>query len=187
MTFYSYDHGSDVSPLMQGLRELGVVPLYLLAGGVAAGAALTRFLESDEWSAGEYNFWMDKMDATFHEWDALGWSHGCWNNAELRRQWLSFWQRFSKHYAAHGKVSSGWVSDSEEKPARLLLQELVSWGEKLNAQCSADIDNPSPTPPPPLPPPEAPWLSYVKWGAIGLSALVALNVISSVRNVLPRR
>lgn len=185
------DNDADMPPLASSLyglsAGLGILPLYLIVGGAAAGVALMRFLANDEWSAGEYNDWMLKMDQTLHEWDKLGWSSGCWKKfPDKRRQWLAFWTRFSRHYGDHGRVTSGFVTDSEEKPARELLRELMEWGDRLNNDCGIDIGA-AVLPPPPPAPPEPEWMPYVKWGAIGLAAIAALSVFTGVRNAFPSR
>jgi hypothetical protein len=199
--FYAYPTEDDMPPELSNvygfnglnssfsghtsLNDFGVLPLYLIAGGIAAGAALVRFLESDEWSAGEYNAWMLKIDQTLHTWNDLGWSSKCWNkHPAKRKEFLGYWARFSKHYGTHGKVTSGWVTDSEEKPARELLRELVGWGEWLNTHCGIDTGTAVVAPPEP-PKPEPEWMGLVKWGALGLAAVAALSVFSGVRSAFP--
>jgi hypothetical protein len=182
---------------MGGLGDLGLAP-YLVAGGAVAGAALTKFLLDEDWSTGEYSYWMDTMNSTIQEWDKLGWLKGsdgksCWDkNPEMRRQFKSFWSRFSKHWAAYGE-QSGYLSDSAEGPARKLLQELKEWGTRLTQVCQIaagalpistqqqtqqEVHTTSAA---------GPYADMIKWGAIGLGALVALNVVSGIRGAFPRR
>jgi len=168
-----------------GLGVLPLVPLFFMAGGTAIGATLTGWLQRPSWSSGEYNDFMRVMDDTFKEWDKQGWTHGCWGNAELRRQFLSLWSQFSKHYKEHPTITRltvpPWVLDSEEKPARRIM-------ERLNKECRIE----APGLPPEEPPPEAGGGAkdpleklgdILMWGALGVGALFALNVVKTIRDL----
>jgi hypothetical protein len=166
---------------------------YVLVGGTAIAAAVSAWLSNDGWSVGEYNNWMNQMNDTIKAWDQIGWNYpgtgpkACWRQHPAKRNdFKAFWARFSKHYAAHGQISGFYVSDSEEKPARALMAELAGWGAWLNKACNAEIGNPTPDPDP-VPPGATDWGAIMKWGAIGLGAVVVLNVITSVRSAFPRQ
>jgi hypothetical protein len=162
---------------------------YLIAGAAAAGL-IAEWLTNKDWSAGEYNYWMTTINDTFKQWDQLGWHrpgdgpNACWKKHPVKRnEFLAFWARFSKHYKEHGQVST-YVSDSEEKPARAIMAELAAWGAWLNKTCAAGIDDP---PPEPSNGGGTDWGAVFKWGAIGLGAVVVLNIIVGVRGAFPRQ
>ena len=177
----------------------------LLAGALAtASASIYDWLNADSWSIGEYNLWMQTMDDTIKQWDALGWANGCWAaHPTQRKAWRDYWARFSKHYAQYGTVSDipgNWLSDSAEKPARALMQELASWGTWLNQTCGVPLSAGAGLPgtgvgqqtfvAPGLPAP-APqtgdgfnWMDLIKIGGIGLIGLVLLSVLRETKNVL---
>jgi hypothetical protein len=195
MTFHAYDPtGIDTPPLLENLRGLsglgafGVAPLLVggAAGAAAAAAAVAAWLTAPDWNVGQYNHYMASMDATIKEMDKLGWATGCWQDNPVKlRQFKTFWAKFSKHWGEYGRQSV-WLDDDAEKPARDLLKELGSWITWFEKTCRADlgptIHDPGvdPTPAP------SGWTPLVKWGAIGLGALVLLNVVQGVRGAFPR-
>ncbi len=172
-----------------GLSELGIAPLFLLAGGAAAGASILAWLNNTEWTVDEYNQWMLTMNNTIHDWDQRGWKSGCWQKYGARRKaWLNFWKRFSLHYGLHGRIGQySFVSDREERPSRILMKELKNWGKWLNTACKVDTGasalDPGAGAPPPSPIADTDWAGVIKWGALGLGALVALNVATGLRDM----
>lgn len=165
-----------------------VVP-FLLAGGVAVGAGITGWLSAPGWSAGQYNDWMRTMNDTLTSWDQLGWKYGCWDNAQLRKDFLAFWKRFSTHYKEHGIIHSGIVTDSEEDPARALMQQMIVWGATLN-KCGAPVavknyeaEQQQQTAKEET---STDWGAVAKWGGIGLLALVGLSVVNGVRTAFQK-
>lgn len=200
MTFEQYPTGIDTPPELENLRGLtgmgafGVGPLLIAGGVAAAGATIAAWLADPDWSTGEYNDYMLAMDQSIKELDKLGWSSGCWQkNPAKMRQWKDFWARFSKHYGEYGRQSV-YLSDAAEKPARTLLKTLAGWTDWFEKNCGIDI-GPSVTAPGGSDPSVIPhvagavteWTPLVKWGAIGLGALVVLNVLSGIRGVIPRQ
>lgn len=183
MSFEYLDEGYFARPL-GGLGSFGIVPLVYVAAtaAIAAGALVAEWLSKDDWSVGEYNANMDEMYHTILLWDQIGWKKGCWTDAARRARWKLFMDAFGKHYADHGKISgASFVSDSEELPARDFAKRLAAWGDELNASCALDVPSTiPPTPEKPTDPGE-----YIKWGAWLVGGILALNVISSVRNALP--
>lgn len=182
MSFEVLDDYADARPLY----GLGVLPLVYVAAtaAVAAGALVAAWLEKDDWSVGEYNANMNEMYHTILLWDQIGWKKGCWNDVGRRARWKLFMDAFGKHYAEHGQISgSSFVSDSEELPARDFAKRLAVWGDELNASCALDV--PSTIPPEPEKPTDP--MDYLKWGAILVGGVVALNIFSSVRGALPEQ
>jgi len=187
----------DLPPQLAGLYGLGVVPLvpvFLLAGGAAGGVTLSTMLGKDQWSIGEYNYWMRTLDDTFRAWDPLGWRTGCWQkHPERRRAWVSLWERFSKHYAEHPVITRisfpPWALESEEAPARAVMKELAEFQKWLNRTCGAKAVSPVTAPEVTERPPTtgAEIGAAIKWGAIGIAALLGLNVLSALRGAATRR
>ena len=124
----------------------GVVPIaiYLMAGSaLAAGSMVTSWLSKNEWSVGEYNTYMRIMYDTILSWDKIGWSQGCWAKNPTRRElWANFMQQFGLHYRQGVIPDYSYVSDAEEKPARLFMQRMAEWGDWLNTHCNAGTNNP---------------------------------------------
>ncbi len=173
-----------------GLSDLGNPQAYTLAAGAVLGA-LASWLAMDQWSVGEYNYWMKNADETLAEWDRLGWSSGCWNrDAQARKNWLSFWGRFSKHYKDRGQISSySYVSDSEELPARDLLKKLIEWGDWFRANCgveTGDKATPGQAKPTPSPENDTDWASIAKWSAFGVLGLLALRFANELKGLAKR-
>jgi hypothetical protein len=202
MTFQYVDQPYlDSPPQLADLRfvsggnfgALPLLPFALAGGGALVGATVTAWLGEPSWSVGEYNHWMKQMNDSIAEWDKLGWKNGCWQgHTEKRRQWLTFWSQFAKHYGEHGQISSfSFVSDSEELPARALMKKLRAWGDWLNTTCGAQTGITTPDAPAAPGEPGGPsttdWGSIAKWGAIGLGALVALNVVTGLKDAFPGR
>jgi hypothetical protein len=201
MTFEQYGHtGIDTPPALEQLRGLsgvgafGAAPLLVggAAGAAAAAAAVASWLTAPDWNVGQYNYYMASMDSTIKEMDKLGWSTGCWqkNPAKLR-QFKTYWAKFSKHWSEYGRQSV-YLPDSAELPARDLLKELGGWIKWFEKTCGSDL-GPTVHDPDAVDPTHDPtaggmdWGPIVKWGAIGLGALVALNVISGIRGAIPQR
>ena len=170
---------------------------FLLAGAVAV-ATLKGWISRTSWSGAEYNLWMRTMNDTIGQWDTLGWKLGCWQKyPDMRKNWLQYWSRFSKQWKEHPSVDPGalitWATESEEAPARILMTELSDWGSWFNAHCGAQLDIK------PLSDEEAAtiakansiqstdWTSLVKWGALAIGGVVALNLISSIRGAFSHR
>jgi hypothetical protein len=203
MTFYAYDStGIDTPPALESLRGLsgagafGVAPILIAgaAGVAAAGTLVADWLASDAWSVGEYNDYMKAMDSLIHQLDKLGWANGCWQNNPVKyQQWRDFaWGRFSVHYGEYGKQSV-YLPDSAEKPARNLLRELAAWVQWFEKTCGdalgPNISEPrrgDPSVDPSAGVAAQQWGDLVKWGALGLGALVLLNIVQGVRGALPR-
>ena len=200
MTFeyiHSYDHPSlDTPPQLAGLmglqEGLGVAPI--VVGGVAMTAgAFAAWLAKSGWSTGDYNNFMAMMNDVIHQWDKLGWKTGCWKKHPAKRvEWKKFWTRFGKHYGAHGKVSTySFLSDAEEGPARVFMQEMQNWAKFFEKTCKADIGITAGGLDPEggeAPPGDTGGMGdLVKWGAIGIGALVLLNVVTGLKGVVPRR
>lgn len=173
-----------------GLSDLGVLPFLIAGGGIAAAAIIAALNKG--WDTSEYNYWMQLMDATLHEWDTTAKVKGCWkNNPGLRTAWLGYWKRFSTHYKLGLMKVSGvsadiYLPDRYEIPAKLLLKELDDWGRRLNTACGID-GRVGPTEGPHTgdePPPSVTDLgSMLKWGAILVGGVLALNVVSSMKNI----
>lgn len=171
----------------ENFGEFGIVPLVYAAavGGVAVGGLVASWMSKDDWSVGDYNYYMNQMYQTILLWDKIGWQKGCWKSANRRARWSQFMNEFGKHYGAHGKISgASFVSDSEEKPARDLMRRLAQWGDELNASCGAEIPDVLPKPPP-APEPNAP-IDYLKYGVWLVGGLFALQLLGAVRSVAPR-
>lgn len=196
---YTDDEGLDTPKQLEaiyGLSNLGYIQF--LIGGASAAAAVASWLQDKDWSTGTYNAMTAKINATIHEWDRLGgganWNK-CWGKyPAMRRQWKSFWSRWSKHYGEYGK-QSGWVSDSAEKPVReMFLPELAAWGERLSGTCNIATTPVGPiVPPPPAPnggggggSPTGDIASAIKWGVMGIGAVLAFNVFKMTRGPGPR-
>ncbi|MEE8385941.1 MAG: hypothetical protein V3S01_08490 [Dehalococcoidia bacterium] len=195
---HGYSYG-QADAMEQGLGLLPLLPFLIAGTGATAGAVVTGWLNNDDWSIGEYNHWMRTMDVTIGGgvpgkpggWDQLGWETGCWQKyPHKRREWQAFWALFSKHYAEHGIITGAtvppWLIDSEEKPARDLMRRLRAFGTWLNKTCGADTGTTLPTQTaaagaPDAPPEPTDWEAIIKWGALGLGALVALSAVSTVR------
>jgi hypothetical protein len=184
------------------LGDLGFIPF--LVGGASAAATLLAWSDTKRrWSEGEYNDYMRQMNDTIKEWDKLGWKAGCWQKAPAKQKaWKAFWSRFSKHYRewptnpGRELFSQDVLSDAEY-PARNLMRQLAEWGNWLNSTCQAGTSVPAPLP--------DPYTNgggggggggggkieqvgnVVMWGAIGIGAIVLLNVVQGVRGAFPRR
>jgi hypothetical protein len=166
-------------------------PQVVIAIGSALLGALVSWVATDSWSVGEYNYWMSTANNTFHEWDKLGWSSGCWEkDKEARAKWLAFWKRFSAHYAKHGQISSySYVSDSEEEPARDLLTKLAEWGAWFDKNCRNNTESTAPgsgdaiTKAPDEP---TDWAAIAKWSGIAVGGLVVLSLLNTVRGATQR-
>lgn len=171
----------DQSPRLDGLEGSGLLYAMASAAALSAGAAVAKWLgsDSDSWSVDEYNAFMAEMYNTILAWDRIGWQMGCWNDISRRENWKVFMKAFGDHYAK-GKVTH-YVSDSEERIAKDLMRRLAAWGEALNKACGL---KPAPDPKPDPQKDEGPGaLDYLKWGAIGIGALLALNIVAAVKNV----
>lgn len=171
--------------------DLGILPLIYAAavGGVAVGGLVASWLSKDDWSYGEYNAYMNEMYQTILLWDKIGWSKGCWNDANRRARWSIFMNAFGKFYGEHGKISAAsFVSDAEEKPARDFMRKLSAWSDELNASCNANIPNnlPNPNPNPAPPPSPTDPLDYLKYGVWLVGGILALQLVSSVRGATAR-
>lgn len=163
------------------LGDFGIIPLVYVAAiaAVSAGTLVYEWLTKDEWSVGEYNAHMDEMYHTILLWDQIGWKKGCWTDAARRARWVLFMNAFGKHYNEHGQISGvSFVSDSEEKPARALAQQLATWGDELNASCAIDI--PSNVPAPPKAPTEP--IDYLQWGVYAIFGILALQFVGAFRS-----
>lgn len=204
-----YSHSTADMPLqlgrlhgLRGFEDLGILPLIFLLGSAAAGAVVAEWLGKDQWSIGEYNLWMQEMNDTIAAWDRLGWDRGCWaKNPPQRTSWLAFWKRFSDHYRDHGHIDPAaifppWASDSEAKPARVLMAELANWGTWLNNTCGADTSGSSITgeaaaekaaKDPGNPSAPTDWLAVAKWSGIAIGGVVVLSLISNIRGAFASR
>ncbi len=167
--------------------ELGVLPAlpYIIGGSAIVGGAVVSALNTG-WGVQEYAYWMRLMDETLHAWDTSAGAAGCWKKYPAERtRWLSFWKRFSLLFGRG--IPSTFVSDDEEKAAKLLLAELRDWGTKLNNLCKAGTGPIGPVDPnaPPEPPPDGPadLGTTLKWGALVVAGILGLNLIQSVRSV----
>lgn len=174
------DRNYYAAPLGGFSGGFGVIPLVYVAAiaAVSAGTLVYEWLTKDEWSVGEYNAHMDEMYHTILLWDQIGWKKGCWTDAARRARWVLFMNAFGKHYNEHGQINTAsFVSDSEEKPARALAQQLATWGDELNTSCALDV-------PSNVPPPKAPTepLDYLQWGVYAVGAILALQLVGSWRN-----
>lgn len=153
--------GTDL-PQLEGLyglapttqqAGLGLAPL-LIGGGIAATAAITAWLEDDDWDIGTYNNMVLKIDDLIHEIDQLGWTGNCWKKHPAKRKaFKRFWARWSRHYAEHGRIETkSWlgddcltcyVPDSAENPVRDdLLPELKGWVNWLQRVCGQETAAP---------------------------------------------
>lgn len=203
MTFHVYEStGVDTPPVLEQLRGLtgvgafGIPPAIIAGGGAAAAIAIAAWLDDPDWSTGQYNDYMLAMDNAIKEYDKLGWSSGCWqqNPAKLR-QFKTFWGEFSRHWGEYGRQSV-YLSDSAEKPARRHLRTLAGWAKWLEKNCGVDIGPSVVKPGDPLiggggsgvaPRTVTDWGKVAQWGAIGLGAIVVLNIVSGVRGAFPAR
>jgi hypothetical protein len=161
-----------------------------IAAGIAGTAAISAFLGDKSWATGDYNMWMGRMNATFPVWDKLGWDSGCWKKYPNKRaEWKGFWTAFGNHYRDHGQVSTySFLSDAEEGPARVFLQDMARWSTWFGKNCGLDAGttpfNPNAGDPTQ---PENAFGGYLKWGAIAIGGLVALNVISGLRGAFSKQ
>jgi hypothetical protein len=198
--FHQYAPDSiDTPPQLQGLYGLSIAPLIpFLVGGASVAGTLLAWEGKPSWSVGEYNNYMRQMSDTIKEWDTLGWDAGCWKKSPAKRTaWKAFWTRFSKHYKEWPNFPTGkWTTPvgglppGAEMPTRSLMKELAAWGAWLNKTCQAGTVAPTPLPDPT--PDNGGGTStdvatMVKWGAIGIGAIVLLNVVQGVRGAFPRR
>lgn len=163
---------------------------YIIGSSAVAGAtAAYAWLSREEWSVEQYNDQMSRMQQTIQLWQDLGWSNpgkdknACWRRHENKRlEWAIFRDRFIKFYGENGKQSY-YLPDAIEKIARDYVRELATWGEWLAASCGIS----SVTPKPPESPEEPTDLGTIlKWGAILVGGVVALQIISSVKDVTRR-
>lgn len=190
MSFQIVDDRPYYSPTRArtSLGAFGILPLvYAIgAGAIAAGVLVAEWLSKDDWSAGQYNSYMLQMYQTILAWDTLGWQKGCWTDAGRRARWKIFMNAFGAHYAAHGNISSNFLDDSEERPARDFMRQLAAWGDELNAACGANIPSnlPGPAPGEPgsndAPKPTEP-IDYIKWGVYLVGGVLALQLIGAFR------
>jgi hypothetical protein len=192
MSFEILDDGDYYAPGLSGFGVLPLVPLFLFGGGAAVAGTVSRLLKADtEWTTGEYNYWMDYIDGTWKVWDGVGWDKGCWaKNPRVRQEWVNFGARFAKQNSL-GRMKIGgfghdiYLPDQYELSARNLLGELRGWGDRLNALCKAGTVQPGPDKPPPPPPgPNEPTDlgTMLKWGAVVVGGILALNVVSTFKN-----
>jgi hypothetical protein len=204
---YNDDEGLDTPKQLEALYDLGVplIPLFLI-GGASAGAAVSSWLHDDDWSVGKYNAMMRKINDTIHEWDkqagGKNWNK-CWGkHPTMRRQWKNFWSRWAAHYGEYGQIGecfdfkkkyTCFVPDSAEKPVRdIFLPELEAWGKRLNKVCSIETTPVGPVAPSPTPnggggsTPTGDIASAIKWGVMGIGAVLAFNVFKMTRGPGPR-
>jgi hypothetical protein len=181
--------GHDGLGRFRCLGGLGIPLLipFAIAGAGAAGATISSWLGTN-WDVGTYN--SRKINDTIHQWDAQGWKpNNCWGKYPAkRRAFKAFWSRWSKHYGKYG-TQSVYLSDAAEMPVRnVFLPELEAWGRWLNETCKIDTaggigpvvqpdDGGGPT---------TDIAQMVKWGALGIGAIVLLNVVQGVRGALPQ-
>jgi hypothetical protein len=164
---------------------LGVpLPLLLVAGAAVTGATLQAWINNG-WSTAEYNAIVKTIDASLHNWDAAGWTNDCWKKNPVKRaQWLALWKVFSDHYKQYGQQSV-YLADAAENPIRnYVLPQMIEWSTWLKKTCNVDTGG--------LPEAEEPKKPFdfenaLKWGAIGIGAIVALQLVASVRSALPPR
>lgn len=173
----------DQSQRLDGFEGTGLLYAMASAAALSAGAAVAKWLSSDadSWNVDQYNAFMSEMHETILAWDRIGWDRGCWNDISRRENWKVFMNAFGKHWSK-GKATY-YVSDSEEGIAKDLMRRLAAWGEELNKVCGL---KPGPAPIHDTDPEkdEGPGaFDYLKWGAIGIGALLALNIVSAVKNV----
>jgi hypothetical protein len=176
----------DTPPQLQGLYGLGVPVVPFLIAGTGAAAAVSSWL-GDDWDLGTYNVITSKINDTIKNWDQQGWRpNNCWGKyPQKRKEFKEFWARWSKHYGQYGKQSV-YLSDSAETPVRkIFLPELAAWAQWLNTACNVDTGGPID----PVRPDDnsTDLASIVKWGAIGIGAIVLLNVVQGVRGAFPNR
>jgi hypothetical protein len=197
--FHQYPPDSvDTPPQLQGLYGLGVLPLapFVIAGSTAAATATIGSWLGNNWDKGTYNTIAAKINDTIKQWDNQGWNvpgtgaKACWKmNPQRRKEFKAFWTRWSKHYGEYGKQNV-YLSDSAEMPVRnIFLPELAQWAEWLNSACKIKtMGSVGPTPAPPDEGgPTTDMAAMVKWGVIGIGAIVLLNVVQGVRGAFPRR
>lgn len=195
--FHQYSDSLDTPPQLSGLYGLSVLPLvpFLIAGSsAAAGATISSWL-GNNWDTGTYNVITSKINDTLKRWDSQGWdtpgtgANACWKkNPRKREEFKAFWSRWSKHYGQYGKQSV-YLSDSAEMPVRnIFLPELAQWAQWLNKTCNVDTGGAvEPSPAPNNGGATTDIASMVKWGAIGIGAVVLLNVVQGVRGAFPRQ
>ena len=198
------DHATlDMPPELAGLMGLEVAPL-VVAGVAATIGTFAAWLAKGRWSTGEYNNYMRALDDTFKTWDKLGWVKGadnksCWEkNPAKREQWLLLWGRFSKHYKENPVITNAIpilgfdpAYSREEGPARVFMAKMEEWGNDFFGKvCGADVGSkidldPGSGDPPPSP--EGGPGGLLKYGMWIVGGLVALNMISGIRGLLPAR
>lgn len=171
-----------------GFQQVQAAIPYIVAGTSAAATAVVASWLNENWDIGTYNAITAKINDTIKLWDPQGWTPiDCWGkNPQMRKEFLAFWARWSKHYGQYGKQSV-YLSDSAEMPVRnIFLPELAGWAQRLNKVCG--IENTGPIDPVPPPPDSGTdWGAVAKWGAIGLGAIVLLNVVTGIRSAFPRQ